>query len=241
MDFYAGDYHVTVLDKNNIEQLKEVQKLRYDYLLREFNPSLPDQGIDDDGFDQYADSLLVIDTRSNKIIGTYRVSTLKTSKGHYFKSEAEFNIDELKNSGYGIVETGRAVVHGDYRNGAVIGLLWKALFTYAMENDCRYIFGTCSFMGTNPQKYAKLFAYMKDKYMNKDYNIYATNNSFEIEDIEYDEKDIEIPSLLKGYIRLGTSISRNGFIDYEFNCCDLVTIMDCQNMNPRYLKHFLGL
>lgn len=238
--FISGNYEVSVLDKNKKEDLIEVQKLRYDHLLRDFNPSLEEGLIDDDGYDQYCDSLIVKDLTTNKIVGTYRVCTLETAKGHPFKSEEEFNIDELKNSGYGIVETGRAVVHKDYRNGSVIGLLWKALFMYTVSNNCRFIFGTCSFHGTNPKVFDKLFAYLKDNNLNKDYNMYATKDSFEFEDIPYVKEEIEIPSLLKGYMRLGTTISRNGFIDYDFNCCDIITMIDTETINPRYLKHYLG-
>ena len=65
--FEAGDYLVRLLDKNNKEELRLVQKLRFDYLLKDFDPSLPEEGLDDDGFDEYCDSILVIDKKNGAI------------------------------------------------------------------------------------------------------------------------------------------------------------------------------
>mgnify|MGYP000912766247 CR=1 FL=1 len=57
MEFTYSKYLVKTLDKTNHQELEEVQRLRYQYLLRDFNPALPLDGIDDDGFDQTADSI----------------------------------------------------------------------------------------------------------------------------------------------------------------------------------------
>ena len=50
----------------------------------------------------------------------------------------------------------------------------------------------------------------------------------------------QIPGLLKAYLMMGAQVSRNGFIDYDFNCCDVMTILDCSNLNERFMKRFLG-
>ena len=35
-------------------------------------------------------------------------------------------------------------------------------------------------------------------------------------------------------------VDENGFIDYEFNCCDVMIILDRLNMNERFFKRFLS-
>ena len=49
-----------------------------------------------------------------------------------------------------------------------------------------------------------------------------------------------MPGLLRAYLKLGSKVSRNGYIDYDFNSCDVMTVMDRLNMNERYVQRFLG-
>ena len=78
-------------------------------------------------------------------------------------TEKEFNIDPLKK--YNILEVGRAVVKEEYRSGIVIMLLWKAVITYAVENNIDYMIGTASFQGVDPKPYADAFTYLGDKFL----------------------------------------------------------------------------
>ena len=236
--FESGNFLVRLLDKNNEEELRIVQKLRYDFLLRDFDPSLPEDGLDDDGFDQYCDSILVIDKDNNKIVGTYRVATLKTMNGHEFKCEEEFNIDALKADPDGVVETGRAVVHGDYRKGGVISLLLEGLFHYGTEHNCRYITGTASLHGTDYTVHRKSLSYLYHHSMDTKFNIRSRKNSFEY----YQDEDAtmnDLPSLLKIYLLIGARVSLNGYIDYDFNSCDVLIITDLRNVNQRMLKFLI--
>ena len=238
MDFNYNNYHVRLLDNNNKDELLEVQKLRYDYLLKEFNKDLPDGGIDDDGYDKYCESILIIDTTINKIIGTYRIATLRTIKDAKFKTEGEFNCDAIRSCGKEIIELGRAVVHQDYRNGVIIQLLWAAIFEYAQEYDCKYLFGTCSFHGVDPSIYGNLLCYLKKNYVTN-LDVYAVCNSYEFDYLDnYDEAKVrdEMLGLVKSYLSFNCKFARNGYIDYEFNSCDVLTIVDMDDCNQRILQ-----
>ena len=235
--FETKKYIVKLLDHNNKDELIELQRLRYDYLLRDFDPSLPEGGLDDDGFDDYTDSILVIDRESGRIAGTYRVATLKTMKGKEFKCEEEFDITNVKNDPDGMVETGRAVVNPDFRDGAVINLLWKGLMDYTLQNNCRYIIGTASLHGTKPEIFDKCTTYIRRNAMNTKMNVFAKKNAFEFADTECGTlQTSDIPNLLKTYLFLGATISVNGYIDYEFNSSDVMIIIDVQNMNQRAVQ-----
>ena len=238
----TANYLVRLLDPGDPDELREVQRLRYDFLLREFDEKKEDRdGLDDDGYDAYTDSILAIDKRTGRIAGTYRLATAETLKGHPYKTEEEFDISALKNDPDGIMEAGRAVVHGDYRNGTVIGLLWRGLVTYARDHHLRYIFGTCSLHGTDPGKYIDCTSVLNRFYLSGQFAVRAVHNPFEYgarEDLS--RSDAEIPSLLKAYLMMGARVSQNGFIDYDFNCCDVMTILDCMNLNERFMKRFLG-
>nr|MBQ6242999.1 GNAT family N-acetyltransferase [Lachnospiraceae bacterium] len=236
------DYLIKLLDHNDPDELREVQRLRYDFLLKVFDENKTDAaGLDDDGFDAFSDSILAIDKKTGRIVGTYRVATEKTLQGRPFKSEEEFDISALQAEPEGIIETGRAVVHGGYRSGVVIGLLWKALISYARDEGLRYIFGTCSLRGTDPGEYVNCTSFLNQYYVSDRYDIRAARNAFEYgtkKDLSIAEA--RIPSLLKAYLKIGARVSRNGFIDYEFNCCDVMIVMDRLGLHERYVKRFFG-
>ena len=236
------NYLIRLLDPKDPDELREVQRLRYDFLLREFDEKKAESGgLDDDGYDAYTDSILAIDKRTGRIVGTYRLATAETLKGHPYKTEEEFDISALKNDPDGIVEAGRAVVHGDHRNGTVIGLLWRGLITYTMDHHLRYIFGTCSLHGTDPDKYTDCTSVLNQYYLSERFDVRAVRDSFAYGGrTDLTRSNTQIPGLLKAYLMMGAQVSRNGFIDYDFNCCDVMTILDCSNLNERFMKRFLG-
>lgn len=234
------DYLLRLLDKNNKEELIEVQRLRYIYLLKDFDESLPEEGLDDDGFDEFSDSLIVVHKATNRIIGTYRITTKETSQGKPFKTETEFDISSILAAPEGVAETGRAVIHVDHRNGVVLGMIWKGIFNYAKWKNCRYVIGTCSLHGVDPTIHYHCLAYIKNKCLDTRFNVKAVENSFEYpDDPSVVSLDNNMPSLLKGYLVLGAKISLNGFIDYEFKSCDVLIIIDLNNLNERLLNMML--
>ena len=237
----TADYLIRLLDHRNADELREVQRLRYEFLLREFDQNKNAlNGLDDDGWDAFSDSIVAIDKRTGRIAGTYRVATEKTTKGRPYLSEEEFDISALRADPDGIVEAGRAVVHGDYRRGGVIGLLWKGLISYAKDAEVRYIFGTCSLHGTDPEPYRNCTSFLNQYGLSEKFEIRAVKNAFEYgtrKDLSM--REAEMPSLLKAYLNMGARVSRNGFIDYGFNSCDVMVVMDRLNMNERFIERFL--
>lgn len=244
-EFIADKFLVKLMDHNNLEEVKKVQTLRYKHLLRDYNPSLPLDGLDDDGYDDYSDSILVIDTQTNEICGTYRVASLKTTKGHKFLTDDEYDIEELKRSGFDFVELGRAVVHPDYRSGYVIQILFLAVYRYMLEHDCKYCLGLCSFHGNDPTIYKNALTYLKRNYLFTDYTIKAVSNTFELDlvegELDREKVNNELPGLLKMYLKFGNKVAYNGSIDYSFNSCDVLVIVDIKDIDIRYINHFSKL
>ena len=245
-DFVVNNYLIRLMDHNNLEEVKRVQTLRYNYLLREYNPELPEVGIDIDGYDDFSNSILVIDQSNGEIAGTYRVATMETIKNNRFLTEDEYNIDELKASLDGFVELGRAVVHPNYRNPLVIQLLFLGIYHYATEHNCRYFIGLCSFHGHNPSDYAHGFSLLKRDYLCTKFNLPACNNAFSLSFVSDNEIDPvvakhQIPNLLRMYLNLGHKVSGEGSIDYKFNSCDVLIIMDAKEINMRYFERLMKI
>ncbi len=238
----TADHLIRLLDHENRDELREVQRLRYDQLLKDFDENKNDSsGLDDDGYDAFSDSILAIDKRTGRIVGTYRLATADTLKGERFKCEEEFDLSSLRRAPGGIVEAGRAVIHKDHRGSIVFSLLWKGVITYARDLDLRYIIGTCSLHGTDPDQYINVTSYLNQYHLCGKFDIRAVRDSFEYGTVKgLSLHEAGLPGLLKSYLKIGAAVSRNGFIDRDFNCCDVMIVLDRQNMNERFLKRFQG-
>ena len=156
-----------------------------------------------------------------------------------FLLEDEFNIDSIKDKS--ILELGRACVAEKYRSGGVIMLLWKGAFHYALTNNIQYMLGTASFHGTDVNPYRKQLAYLTKNYLSE-VDAYAVNNTFDLinDNIEYDNEEEfnNLPPLIKGYLRIGSKIGKNAYIDTDFCSVDVLIVTDIENLNPRYKQRF---
>ena len=88
-------------------------------------------GLDHDIFDRYCEHLLVRDSDSSKVIGTYRIlSPVQANNIGSYYSETEFDLTRLLHLRSEMVEVGRSCVHYDHRDGATITRLWSGLADY---------------------------------------------------------------------------------------------------------------
>lgn len=225
------------------KELIEAQKLRYEMLILDYSEK-KDGGceIDEDEYDEFCDHLIAIDTKVNKIIGTYRLirgehlSKLKT-----FLTEKEFNIDKIKEKGFPILELGRAVVHPDYRNGIVIKLLWMGIFSYCKQFSVRFLVGTACYHGNDVDVYQHSFSYLYYNHLSdNDLMAYASKESrHDLNILKEEEVNDKIakkqtPALIRNYLKLGCSVGEGVFIDKEFNSIDILILLDLINLNEKY-------
>ena len=78
-------------------EIEEAQRLRYKVFAEEMGAQLLGTGgLDVDGFDQYCDHLIVRDTNTNQVIGTYRIlSPEKANEAGGYYSAGEFDLSRL--------------------------------------------------------------------------------------------------------------------------------------------------
>ena len=121
---------IQVYVARDLSEIKEAQRLRYRVFAEEMGASLPynAEGLDVDLFDAYCDHLIVRDTETLQVVGTYRVLPPEQAKiiGRLY-SESEFDLARLQHLLPKTVEIGRSCVHEDYRSGGVIMALWAGL------------------------------------------------------------------------------------------------------------------
>lgn len=223
-------------------EVREVQRLRYKIFFESAGLAKPGNhdGLDRDEFDAYCDHLLVRDSRTLEVVGTYRVLSPRGARriGRLY-SEGEFELGRLANLRGRTVEAGRACIHPAYRSGAVIMLLWAGLAEYMRREACEYLIGCASISladgGCNA--HAVYHALSRTNLAPLEYRVTPHLPLPVSASCAADR--YEVPPLLKGYMRSGAWICGAPAWDPQFNCADLFLLLPLSNLDERYARRYL--
>ena len=225
----------------NPAEVAEAQRLRYKVFAEEMGAELSGTGgLDIDGFDAFCDHLLVRESTTNQVIGTYRILSPHSAReaGGYY-SAGEFDLSRLSHLFYSTVEVGRACVHQNYRNGGTITMLWAGLAKYMQMHNYEYMIGCGSVpIHDGGHMAASLYYKLKDEYLSPaEYRVFP-HTPLPIDSLN---KDMQVvcPPLIKGYLRLGAYICGEPAWDASFNTADMLVMLPLSQINSRYASHFL--
>lgn len=223
-------------------EVREAQKLRYKVFAEEMGAKMPgkEERIDEDRYDRYCDHLLVRDTQSNEVVGTYRIlSPQQAQKAGGYYAEGEFDLTRLDNLRDSMVEVGRSCVHADYRRGGVITMLWAGMAQYMVQNKYDYLIGCASIsMADGGHNAANIYSRIKSDSMSPaEWRVFP-NCALPYEALT-DRAEEFLPPLVKGYFRLGAFVCGDPAWDPDFNTADLLLLLPMSQLNKRYAKHFL--
>jgi len=219
------------------------QRLRYEVFALECGAQLSSrgEGIDRDEFDDYCEHLIVRDLATDDVVGTYRILTPWQAKEYgAFYSESEFDLSNLIPLTPRLVEVGRSCIREGYRQGSVITLLWSGLAQFMMTRGYEYLMGCASIQLNDGGRCASAtYLSLKDRCLSPDHWRVYPRTPFPINAAE----PIPIgalPSLIKGYVRLGAYVCGEPAWDRQFNSADLLMLLPLSRMNARYARHFMG-
>ncbi|BBP02762.1 hypothetical protein TPL01_01940 [Sulfuriferula plumbiphila] len=224
-------------------EVREAQRLRYKVFAEEMGARLASReaGLDEDVFDAYCDHLLVRDNGSGEVIGTYRILPPHRARqiGGYY-SEQEFDFTRLAHLRPGMVEIGRSCVHPDYRGGAVITLLWSGLADYLRARDYSYLIGCASVsMDDGGHTAASLYNTLaQTRLAPVEWHVFP-RNPLALGQLD-GSRQVAIPPLIKGYLRVGAYVCGEPAWDADFNTADLMLLLSIKQMNQLYARHFMS-
>ena len=223
--------------------LRKVKELRYNSF---FGKETNKISSDSDEFDNFCEHLVVVDKSISDdfVVGTYRLlHKPKKSNGKGFYSESEFNINNLLNKNFSMLEAGRSCVHEKYRDGRIIKLLWRGLATYIVNKKVELIFGCASFPSSKSKSFEKQLSYLHHYHMPpKDYLTFPHNHlkaSFEVipkNKLFPDQQFRDLPPLIKAYIRAGSWVGPGAVVDNIFDTTDVFIILKTENIIKKYSK-----
>jgi putative hemolysin len=234
------------------QDILAAQRLRYEVFVAELGGSggLVDHEarLERDLFDDYADHLLLRDTRSGAVVGVYRIMREDHAQAAgSFYSASEYDLAPLLASGRRLLELGRSCLHRDYRGGMAMYHLWSALSAYVAEHGIEVLFGVASFHGTDASRLAAPLSLLHYRHLAPPgLRVRAQAAAFQRmdlipeEDLDRRAAMLEVPSLIKAYLRLGGVVGEGAFIDHAFNTTDVCLILDTARMNMQQARLYAG-
>lgn len=253
----AGTLEVFVASRS--EDIEAAQRLRYQVFFEEMGaPAVGEIGRqqrDFDDFDEVCDHLLVVEHQElggYKVVGTYRMLRRQAMKAiGRFYTDAEFDISAIKNTEGEILEVGRSCVTPEFRNRAVMQLLWRGIGAYVSKFEIRLLFGCASFHGIDPKQHALALSYLHHYHLAPIEcrpvalkERYVEMNVLPKEKIDVKEAFSALPALIKGYLRLNGYIGAGAVVDPEYNTTDVSIVVKTdlvtEKYAQRYGKEYLG-
>jgi len=235
---------------SNAQELKTALELRYQVFHREMIGKKKPIGIDVDEFDFLCDHLVIIEKKTEKIVGTYRLNCSEFSKDFY--AAREFNLTRIMHQPGTKLELGRACIHKDFRRGVVISLLWRGIAEYMANSHAQLLFGCASIKTENPRQAALIYKYFVARNrIVSDYLVVPTKTFtmpkldlwiqyFQDPMTESEVREVEelIPPLCRAYLKIGAFIGGEPAWDAEFRCIDFLTILHREDLNRTLWKRY---
>jgi putative hemolysin len=244
-----ADFEVKIATEPS--EIEQVQRLRFQVFNVELNKGLKssyERGLDVDEFDPYCDHLLVRDLKSGDVVGTYRLLRGSQARQHIgFYSEKEFDLSRIKLLDGELMELGRSCARKDFRDRALIPLMWDAIAEQVKKHQVRYLFGCGSLYTTETAEVGATFCMLKNKYYAPEaYRVFPVEGckfkDLTDDGLILDEQALfqKLPSLIKGYLRIGALVCGPPALDAEFGTADFFLLLDFGTLKEAYLKR-LGL
>ncbi|WP_323379419.1 GNAT family N-acetyltransferase [Streptomyces durbertensis] len=238
----AGRYRVQLATEES--QVRAAQRLRHQVFAHEWGARLSGgPGLDVDWFDNHCDHLLVVENITEQVVGTYRLLPPERARvaGHLY-SEQEFDLTRLAGIRPDLVEAGRSCVHPDHRDGAVISLMWAGIARYLLAAGHNWLAGCCSVpLADGGAMAGTVWRRTAERHLASEEFHVVPRRPWPVADAADRADGQPLPALLRGYLRLGARVCGPPAHDPEFGVADFFVLLSVRDMNPRYLRHFLGL
>jgi len=252
VDISAG--HLQVRLAESADDIDAALALRYRVFYETMGarplPGMAGLRRDTDSFDKFCDHILVLDHSlgdgAKAIVGTYRLIRRPVAQrcGHFY-SAGEYDIARLVSYPGEVLELGRSCVHPDYRTKPVLSLLWRGIFIYVFHYDIALMFGCASLPGTDLDALAAPLSYLHYRHLAPPRlrpralaERYVDMRRLAPDAFDPVRTLNALPTLIKGYLRLGAFIGDGAVIDEQFNTTDVCVVVQTDLVPDKYTRHY---
>jgi len=235
-------------------EVRAAQALRfrvfYDEMGARADAATAASGLDADAYDEVADHLLVVDHDRGEgpesVVGTYRlIRRAAAARLGRFYSADEYDIAPLIAFPGEILELGRSCTDAAYRTRGTLQLLWGGIAAYVFRHRITLMFGCASLPGLSLEANAAPLSYLAHHHMAPEpLRARAVDARYvpmqQLPPGNYDAKRalLELPPLIKGYLRLGGFVGDGAVLDRQFNTTDVCVVVKTDQVTDKYFKHY---
>ncbi len=228
--------------------LRAAQRLRYQVFIEEMGGTGPMvdhfNKLECDAFDSIFDHLLLIDRRRDEssidhVVGVYRLlpDTRVGAAGRFYCDD-EFDLTPLRQSNRRLLELGRSCIHPTYRGGVGMLHLWQGLADYVLRKKIEILFGAASFHSADPMHWVQPLSWLHHHHRAPPaLRVQARHPSgftpLAPETLYRKAALMQMPSLIRAYLRLGGMVGEDVYIDHAFQTTDVCIILDTATMSAQ--------
>jgi len=223
------------------DDVRAAQRLRWQVFVEELGATVESEehGLDADRFDAHCDHLLVRESATGDVVGTYRMlPPERTARAGGLYAETEFHLKRLLGLD-GLVEIGRACVRADHRTGVEISLLWTGLLRYLLDGGHEFVMGCASIAISDDMAGAAALC----RRLALEYGSPPEWRVFPRRPLPCDPAlavcEAPLPPLLKGYLRLGAYVCGEPSWDPAFRTADVLLLLPLERLSQRHAARLL--
>lgn len=237
-----GKYEVRFAE--TLEEIEAAQALRYRVFYQEKHGQPTDEmkhtGLAADQWDEHALIVIVIDHSADhlSVVGTLRLShKQQLPPGEKLYTEDYFDLSRLSHRYSNMMELSRACIDSKGRGGSILLLIWKFTMSYLVTQKIDVMVGCASFPGTDLDAHRAILGFLHHRHRSPEElmpqaitpdAVYLPD--LQLEDGDWQEAQHSIPTLLRGYLKLGAHISDHLIIDPQFNTLFVAIYVETKTM-----------
>ncbi len=226
------------------EEVQGAQALRYRTLFVEHGGKITEHmlgtGREEDPLDDIAYHVIVVDKEQadHPVVGTLRlVSSTALDGKQCFYTEQAYDIGCLKANYRKLLELSRFCIDPAGRSGAILKLIWKFTLQFIIAERFDLMLGCASFPGTDVSKHQAILSYLyQNNLAPEELRVSATGpnavniQSFLRQDAVWHDAKRSVPTLLRGYLKMGARITDTAIIDPVFNTVFVGIYVDARDI-----------
>lgn len=223
-------------------EVREAQALRFRVFGEEMGARLKGgaPGLDVDEFDPVCQHLLVREAKTGGVVGCTRIlSDEGAARLGGFYSQREFDLGPIPDLPGRKLEVGRTCVAAEFRQGSAIAVLWSGLAAFVHLHGFDYLFGCASVpLGEQDVQAAAIMSRLRRQALAPE-SLRVTPRVPLLTTQVPEGVDAPLPALLRAYVRLGAKACGEPCRDPDFQVADVLMLLNIDELNPVYSRHFL--